>query len=689
MRVSERVTIHAPAAAVWDLVGDPMRYPRFMSGITRWEPVADAVSIRPRFAIEVRVGATELGGTVEVTKSVPPSDLTWASVRGIEHRGHWLVREGDSGRTEVTLAVDYRAPRGVLGSLADTAALPLLQRGVRRSLARLKAQIEGEPAGDRQPVSVLTHAVAEAAFSAGVLTRAGLAWPSRPSRVARAGWALARWDATPAGGCAVAAALHPDDPAIVDERGRLTFSEVHRRTNALAHALAETGAGPGAAVAIMCRNHRGFVEATLAASKLGADALFINTGLAEPQVRAVLARERAVALVHDEEFAPAAAGIDAARRFVAWHDGRRPATAPTLEALARDGDRSDLAPPRGRGRIILLTSGTTGAPKGAARRESDSLAPVVALLEKIPLHARGVTFVVSPLFHSWGYTHFGLATALSSTLVLRRRFDAEATLATIAAHRVTALVVVPTMLQRILALPRDVLRRHDTSSLRVVAVSGASLPGALATRFMDEFGDILFNLYGSTEVAWATIATPADLRAAPGTAGRPPHGSHVSIRDDIGRPVPAGAIGRIFAGNGMTFDGYTDGRGRQLIDGMTSTGDLGHLDDAGRLFVDGREDDMIVSGGENVFPSEVEDVLAARPDVLDVTVVGVADEAFGQRLEAHIVPVPGAVPSARELKRHVARTLAPFKVPRAIHIVEELPHNETGKLLRPGAGGPA
>ncbi|HZE06010.1 MAG TPA: AMP-binding protein, partial [Solirubrobacteraceae bacterium] len=359
-----------------------------------------------------------------------------------------------------------------------------------------------------------------------------------------------------------------------------------------------------------------------------------------------------------------------------------PASAGTLDELISDGDDRDLPPPPRHGRVIILTSGTTGPPKAASRSESQNLRVPLTLLERIPLRARRVTHIASPLFHSWGYMHFGLAIAVSATLVLRRRFDPEDVLHLIEREQVDSLVLVPTMLARIFELSPATRRRGDTSSLRVVAVSGSALQGDLALRFMDEFGDILYNLYGSTEVSWAAIATPADLRAAPGTVGRPPRGTRVAILDDLGRDVPAGSRGRIFVSNETAFEGYTDRGAKPVIGGLVSTGDIGHVDDAGRLFVDGREDDMIVSGGENVFPSEVEDALALHPGVGEVAVIGVADERFGQRLKAYVVAANGAGVSEEELKQYVRTRLAAFKVPREIKFVTELPHTESGKVVK-------
>jgi len=507
--------------------------------------------------------------------------------------------------------------------------------------------------------------------------------PTRPDRLLRSLAAWRRWGPTPAAAYAISAARFPDRTAIVDDRGALSFEEVHRRTNALAHALAQAGISEGDGLAIMCRNHRGFIDATVACSKLGANALFLNTAFAGPQIADVLAREDPVGVIYDEEFSGLVRNDPGTRMgFIAWRDAPGGSADPTLEQLIAGGDDSDLQPPSQRGSVVILTSGTTGAPKGAERKQPESMEPSAALFSKIPLRAQEVTMIAAPMFHSWGFAHFTLGLALSSTYVLRRRFDPEETLKTVALHRASVLVLVPVMLQRILDLPPETIARYDVSSLRVIALSGSALPGDLATRAMDTFGDVLYNLYGSTEVAWATIATPADLRAAPGTAGRPPMGTVVKLFDSDGREVKHGDSGRIFVANEFMFDGYTGGGGKEVVDGLMSTGDVGHFDAAGRLFVDGRDDEMIVSGGENVFPREVEDLLADHAEVEEAAVVGVQDDEFGQRLRAFVVARNGAKVSEEDIKAYVKLNLARYKVPREVVFLPELPRNATGKILK-------
>jgi fatty-acyl-CoA synthase len=520
------------------------------------------------------------------------------------------------------------------------------------------------------------------------LVETGIVHPIRPDKLARIAREFSRWGTSPATAVAAAAIERPDAVALVDEVGELSFRDLHRRSNGLARALRADGVEPGDGIAIMCRNHRGFIDATLAAAKLGGSVLYMNTGFAAPQFKDVVEREEPSVLIYDEEFsevlAPArrAGGRDL-RCFLGWResdDGAAPDR--PIEELIAGGDPADVDAPDADPRFVILTSGTTGAPKGAQRSSPTSLAPVTAMLSRLGLHARETTVIAAPLFHSWGFSHLLMAQALGSTTVLRRKFEPEATLEMVADTRATALAVVPVMMQRILELDEEALRRHDLSSLRVTAVSGSALPGELATRWMDLFGDNIYNLYGSTEVAYATIASPDDLRAAPGTAGRPPRGSVVRILDEDGNELPPGQTGRIFVGNEFQFEGYTGGESKEVVDGLMSSGDVGHFDEQGRLFIDGRDDEMIVSGGENVFPREVEDLLSDHGAIKEAAVIGVDDEDFGQRLKAFVVLGDGEELSADEIRSHVKANLANYKVPREVEFLDSLPRNSTGKVLK-------
>ena len=354
----------------------------------------------------------------------------------------------------------------------------------------------------------------------------------------------------------------------------------------------------------------------------------------------------------------------------------------TLESLIAAHDDSDVDPPDRHARIVILTSGTTGTPKGAPRNEA-GIDAAVSLMSRLPLRHGWRTHIAAPLFHTWGFAHLALGMLLGSTVVLRRKFDPEDALRTTEDQRCDSLVVIPVMLQRMLALPEETLSSYDLSRVKVVAASGSALPGNLALSWMDHFGDNLYNIYGSTEVAYASIATPTDLREAPSSAGRPPHATVVKVFDEDGKPVADGTTGRIFVGNSMLFEGYTGGGSKDMIDGLMATGDVGKFGDDGRLYVEGRDDEMIVSGGENVFPKEVEDCIVGHDDVAEVAAIGVDDDDYGKRLRAFVVLREGSGDlSEDDVKAHVKANLARYKVPRDVVFLDELPRNSTGKIVK-------
>ncbi|NND74690.1 MAG: AMP-binding protein [Ilumatobacter sp.] len=495
-----------------------------------------------------------------------------------------------------------------------------------------------------------------------------------PRQIAATTTALARWGPNLAAMYTASALRHPRRPAIIDDRGALTYAELDRRATALAKGLRALGLGAGDHVGVLCTNHRGFVEASVATAKAGTPCVYLNTGFAAQQLGDVLAREGVAALICDSEFLPIVESSGfAGETIVARGD------AGTHRSLADVRDLASSRPllPSRPIAPVLLTSGTTGTPKGARRDGRPAgLASAIGILQRVPYRTGDVAVIPTPLFHAWGLAQMTIAAATGSTAVLVQRFTPAATLDAVATERATVLAVVPIMLQRLLASDLEV----DTSSLRIVASSGSALPAHVALAWMDRYGDNLYNIYGSTEVGQATLADPADLRVAPGTAGRVVGGSTVEIVDGDGAPVPAGTTGRVVVGNDAQFTQYTGGGTKERVRGLMVSGDVGYFDDAGRLFVTGRADDMIVSGGENVFPQEIEELLLGHPDIADAAVFGVPDDEFGQRLAAHVV-ARGDLDAAgvREL---VASELARHKVPRDVTFVEELPRNSTGKLLR-------
>jgi fatty-acyl-CoA synthase len=528
----------------------------------------------------------------------------------------------------------------------------------------------------------LIERAAGEAFSLKTCIDTGLLRIDPPWVLAKAGAALARYGAI-GGSIGLSAARYPNRVAVRDERGDLTYAELDQRSNALANAWLGRGLQHGAGVAILARNHRGFLEATFAAAKIGARIVLLNTDFAGPQVREVCGREGVDLLVHDEEYSAILDGVGSTfGRCLTWTD--RP-DADGIDTLIRKAPAT--APPWApeAAKIVILTSGTTGTPKGAQRGEPRSLLPFGGIFGKVPYRSGEVMECCAPMFHALGFAQAMLGVALGHTVVLRRRFDPAVVLESLEENHVSTVVVVPVMLQRIVDLAPAARTERDLSALRIVFVAGSQLGADLCVRATEALGPVIYNLYGSTEVAYATIGTPAELAQEPGSVGSPVTGTVVRILDDAGREVAPGTTGRIFVRNVMPFTGYTGGGGKEVVDGLMCTGDVGHFDTGGLLFIDGRDDDMIVSGGENIFPGEVEELISAHPGVVEAAAVGVDDETFGKRLHAFVVRRdPGSRPDLTEddLKAHVRDNLARFKVPRAVTFLEELPRNPTGKVLK-------
>ncbi|WP_370737206.1 acyl-CoA ligase FadD12 [Mycolicibacterium aurum] len=504
----------------------------------------------------------------------------------------------------------------------------------------------------------------------------------RPDRYLRMGAAMRRAGVTATVGFAAAAQRCPDRPGIIDELGILTWRQLDDRCDALGVALQARGPKT---VAVMCRNHRGFVEALVGANRIGADVLLLNTSFAGPAMAEVIEREGADVVIYDQEFTVivdrALRDAPDAVRILGWTDSDD--ATPTLESLidAHLGQRPEAATRKSD--IILLTSGTTGSPKGARRSAgSGGAGDLKAVLDRTPWRAEEPIVVVAPMFHAWGFSQLLFAALLACPIVTRRKFDPEATLALIDRHRATGLAVVPVMFDRIMDLPDHVRNRYSGRSLRFATASGSRMRPDVVTAFMDQFGDVIYNNYNATEAGMIATATPADLRVAPDTAGRPADGTELRILDAEHQQVPTGEVGQIFVRSSTLFDGYTSGATKDFHEGFMASGDMGYVDDAGRLFVVGRDDEMIVSGGENVYPIEVEKTIVAHADVAEATVLGVDDDQYGQRLAAFVVLAPGATTTVDDLKSHVRESLANYKVPRDITILDELPRGSTGKILR-------
>ncbi len=534
------------------------------------------------------------------------------------------------------------------------------------------------------PFDLLTGPLDRVSDTVGLVTtmrRAGLITAMRPDKYLRIAAAMARENMSVTSGFAAAAQRCPNRPGLVDELGTLTWQQVDQQADALAAGLQALPGGEPKVVGIMARNHRGFVLSLIAANRIGADVLLLNTSFAAPAMAEVVNRESVDAVIYDEEFTDTVdkALVDrpGAARIVAWTDTNVHDV--TVAKIIEQHRRTEPRRANEKSKVILLTSGTTGTPKGA-KHSGGGPEVLKSILDRTPWHTEERVVIVAPMFHAWGFSQLAFAASMSCTIVTRRKFDPEATLELIDRHRAKGLCVVPVMFDRIMDLPENVLRRYDGRSLRFAAASGSRMRPDVVTAFMDRFGDIIYNNYNATEAGMIATATPADLRAAPDTAGKPAEGTEIRILDAEFRQVPTGDVGTIYVRNSTQFDGYTSGSTKDFHEGFMSSGDVGYLDQAGRLFVVGRDDEMIVSGGENVYPIEVEKVLAGHPDVAEAAVIGVDDEQYGQRLVAFVRLSGAATPDA--LKAYVRDNLANYKVPREITVLDELPRNSTGKIDR-------
>jgi acyl-CoA synthetase (AMP-forming)/AMP-acid ligase II len=472
------------------------------------------------------------------------------------------------------------------------------------------------------------------------------------------------------------------EPAVIDRSGVLTWGDLDRRSDRAARALAAVGVGPGAAVAMVLRNGREFIETLLAAQKLGATGSPLNTWAGTAELRSILHEMEPSAIVYDvrhaERLAPA---VPRASMLVSVGDDRseRLPGAERYKDLLEAQPPTPLHPfgPRGTPRIVVQTSGTTGRPKGAAREGSGrGLGGLSELLALVPFRADDVILSPAPLFHAFGLLNLTLTMLLGATLVLPDAFDPEETLASIERYRATTCSMVPVMVRRILDLPETTRRRHDLGSLRILLVSGSPLTGDLRRRAVGTFGDVLYDLYGSTEAGWVAVATPEDARRRPGTVGRPVEGVQVAILRPDGSRAGPGEHGEVHVASTARFEGYTSGDQATERDGYLSLGDVGWTERDGSLHIEGRADDMAVVGGENVYPAEIEEVIRRVPGVADVAVAGIPNEEYGQVIAAFVV----GTADPDEVVERCRKELSSFKVPRWVEPVDELPRTPTGKV---------
>jgi fatty-acyl-CoA synthase len=488
----------------------------------------------------------------------------------------------------------------------------------------------------------------------------------------------------------ISAATQPDREALISDARRLTFRDLDTRVDRLAAGLhRHHGLRRGDSAVLVMHNRGELLEAQAAMSRIGGGAVSVSWRSTEDELEYLVDHSGARAVIVESSVADATLAIRDRLPRVPRENyigvGARRAGLVDYEHVLQGGAAAvdEAAEP---GAVIIYTSGTTGKPKGAVRRFPREMQDaVLRLLLETPIHHDDRHLVVCPMYHSTAFGFIGFTMAVGGTVVIAPRFEPEAFLALVERERITTTAVVPTMLHRILELPDEVIGKYDTSTLRGVFSGGAPLSGTLARRFMERFGEVLFNFYGATETGVNTLATPAELLASPGTIGHAIDGNEIVLLDEDGNAVKPGETGELWVKNAMLVAGYhrdDDATRASMREGYFSVGDLAHVDSRGLFHIDGRKRDMIISGGVNVYPAEVEETLSRHPAIAEASVIGMPDEEWGERVRAFVRLTDGQTVSAEDVIAFAREHLAGPKCPRDVVFLDELPKNPTGKVLK-------
>ncbi|HWE99341.1 MAG TPA: AMP-binding protein [Caulobacteraceae bacterium] len=487
----------------------------------------------------------------------------------------------------------------------------------------------------------------------------------------------------------------PDAAALIEGDRIVTWKAWNEEADRLAHGLGQLGLKAGDVLVTRMQIRPEWPITSAAAAKLGCRILGLNWRLTPSETRYVLSNSGAHAIVCDDAdptaLAPAFDGLDL--KFAVSIDAAAEGFAPYASVVAAAPPQPRFA--EGNPPLILYTSGTTGAPKGVVMGGRDLGDPKVRqeMLEyqqsvagSRPQQRGDVQMITLPMHHGAGPASIWGSQARGNTMVLLRRFDPEEALRLIEKHRVSVWTGVPTMYKRMAGLPPDVLAKYDVSSIRSLGVGAAPVPFGLKEWIIGHFGPCLAEGYGATETGMLTALAPEMQTNKPGSSGLPHAHVHISIRDDAGAELTSGEEGEIWVKTPVVIAGYLNGKPLEADtldeNGFFRTGDVGRLDDDGYLFITDRAKDMIVSGGVNIYPAEIEAAIIRHPAVQDVAVIGVPDEEFGERVKAFCELKPGRAAEPAEILAHCAEALASYKRPRSLEIVAELPRNTMGKLLK-------
>jgi len=490
---------------------------------------------------------------------------------------------------------------------------------------------------------------------------------------------------------AVHAERQPERVAIIESERRLTWREFRDRRNRLGHSLVARGVRPGDHIAVYAFNCIEVLLVSAAARAAGAIPVPLNHRLTAEEVAYILDNSEAAAVFVGDAFVGTAeqvrAGARAVRSWIFIGSERRD-WGEGLDDLIEAGSPAPVELPGGEvfGASMIYTAGTTGKPKGARRRASDP-AEVMKRLQALgvddPSH---VHLAAGPLYHSAPGGFALYAHLVGSPVVIMPKFDAETALATIERHRCSSTFMAPTLLKRIVDLPAAVRARYDVSSMRSIVMAAAPCPMRVKEEVIAYFGPVLYEFYGSTELGVNTILRPEDVLRKPGSCGRAPEGIELAILDDDGRPVPTGEAGELYVRrNPGVFDEYYKNpeATRHTVRGdWLTVGDVAYMDAEGFVYICDRKRDMIISGGVNIYPAEIEDALHRHPKIQDAAVFGVPDDEWGERVHAAVELWPGETLTVDDVRAFCRQHVADYKVPREVSFHERLPRDSAGKLVK-------
>jgi fatty-acyl-CoA synthase len=516
----------------------------------------------------------------------------------------------------------------------------------------------------------------------------GMMWELRPSGIAQLLRMINRDYQNPSAVFTIHAKNQPDRVALRFRGRGLTYAELDDRIDRLASGLISRGLQRKQAVLVMMKNRPEFIELGAAAGRVGAAAVSVSWRSTPAELAYLAGNSGARFIFFDHELAQA---IEQAREKIDLPKDRFVAIGGDVPGCSRyedflsarkqtiEGDDEGAA-------VVTYTSGTTGKPKGAVRRfPREMFSQILEFIAVTPIKCDDVHLVVCPMYHMTAWAFLTMTFAVGGTVVLADEFKPESFLEMVEKERVTTTAMVPTMLNRLVSTSEASIHARRTRSLRAIFCGGAQLQGQLAIQAMDLLGDVVFNFYGATELGIVTLASPADLRAAPGTIGPIVPGNEVLLLDDQKNPVKDGDVGELFVKNAMLVAGYhgnEDAMRESMHSGYFSVGDLARRDGDGRFFIEGRKRDMVITGGVNVYPAEVENAIEEHPQVLEAAVVGVPDPEWGERVKAFVVAKSGERIDGEQLKQFLRERIAGPKIPREYAFIDALPRNPTGKVLK-------